>query len=466
MTAFPLNPALGMSPADLPPSAWTGHVPFAFWVVEAARPRVLVELGTHHGTSYLAFCQAVAEAGLDTRCHAVDTWLGDEHAGFYGDEVHEQLSARNAKYAGFSRLMRMTFDDALPAFDDGSVDLLHIDGLHTYDAVKHDFESWLPKLSDRAVVLFHDTGVRERGFGVWELWAELRGRYPAFEFQHAHGLGVLLVGAQAPGPLRALAALPGTEDEAAVQRLFAALGAGVMAMGEAASLKAWLEQAQSDQAAALKAAGEAHHYLAERAAALEQQAQGLRDAVESSRVESSEATLRSRHLEGVLADREQLVASLRTDLARALADAVELSAMHSRMEAAYAAEARRAVDAEAAAARIEVELHAERDALDALRAVQARTEAQLARTRAELDQVTSALARMTTDRDDLIARLAERDAAHEALAREAEGLAASLRAANVALDEFAAWRLQVLGSRSWRLTAPLRALARRLGKRG
>ena len=202
-----------------------GHLPFSFWLIEEARPDVLVELGTHNGTSFLAFCQAIKARGTRTKAFAVDTWEGDEHAGHYGDEVHDRLQrVVQAKYAGFAQLMRMLFDDAMPYFSDGSVDLLHIDGLHTYEAVKHDFETWLPKMSRRGVIIFHDTMVRERGFGVWQLWEELRGRYPSFEFKHTHGLGVLLVGDQPPASLAALCALTGTPGEAITSNLFDALG--------------------------------------------------------------------------------------------------------------------------------------------------------------------------------------------------------------------------------------------------
>ncbi len=68
-------------------SAWWQHVPFGHWVVRATRPRSLVELGTHTGVSYSAFCQAVARSHLDTRCYAVDTWRGDPQAGIYGRAV-------------------------------------------------------------------------------------------------------------------------------------------------------------------------------------------------------------------------------------------------------------------------------------------------------------------------------------------------------------------------------------------
>jgi hypothetical protein len=206
-------------------SAWWEHVPFAHWVVCATAPRVLIELGTHTGVSYTAFCQAVVRQQLATRCHAVDTWRGDPHAGVYGPEVLDELRQfHDERFGAFSTLLQCTFDEALDYIEDGSIDLLHIDGLHRYEAVRHDFDSWLPKLSDKAVLLIHGINVHSGEFGVWRLWAELRQQYPAFEFVHGHGLGVLEVGPCAPAPVAALCELADTAASRMIRMRFARLG--------------------------------------------------------------------------------------------------------------------------------------------------------------------------------------------------------------------------------------------------
>ena len=205
-------------------SAWWGHVPFSAWLAKVTRPRRIVELGSHAGVSYFSFCQAVIAEALSCECHAVDTWQGDVHAGQYDEFVYEDFVRFNEDhYKHFSTMHRKTFDEALHDFDDASIDILHIDGLHTYDVVRHDFETWLPKMSRRGIVLFHDAVERREDFGVWQLWDELSVCYPSFLFTHSHGLGVLAVGADEPRAVLDLcAANPGTS--ALIRTRFGAIG--------------------------------------------------------------------------------------------------------------------------------------------------------------------------------------------------------------------------------------------------
>jgi lipopolysaccharide biosynthesis protein/antitoxin component HigA of HigAB toxin-antitoxin module len=207
------------------PLAWCGHIPFAAWLVQQLRPRLFVELGTHAGNSYFAFCQAVKQHEMNARCYAVDTWEGDEHAGNYAEDVFNYVNRHNAEhYAAFSTLLRTTFDSAADSFSDSSIDLLHIDGLHTYAAVKHDFETWLPKLAPGAVVLFHDTNVRQADFGVWQLWHELQDTYPAtMEFYHSHGLGVIQLEPSCSENALGFLHLS-EEDQSLLRRYFSTLG--------------------------------------------------------------------------------------------------------------------------------------------------------------------------------------------------------------------------------------------------
>jgi hypothetical protein len=197
--------------------AWTSHLHFAYDLVAALKPALLVELGVDRGESYFAFCQSVVENETNTRCFGIDTWRGDQHAGGYDETTFAQVSEHNREnYENFSVLLRSEFDDALAQFEPESIDVLHIDGLHTEAAVRHDMDSWLPKLRSGGMLLLHDVDVRGKEFGAWKVWAELQARGRAWTFHDGPGLGVWQKppASQLPGFLDQLLAPPDKHNAA------------------------------------------------------------------------------------------------------------------------------------------------------------------------------------------------------------------------------------------------------------
>ena len=179
---------------DFMHSGWIGHAPFLKYLIREQKPWIFVELGVHNGFSYFVGCQAIREYNLETKAYAVDHWLGDQQAGFFDDSVYETAKQLNSKYSKFSTLVKKSFEDARAEFANSSIDLLHIDGYHSYESVKSDFESWLPKMQKDGVVLLHDIHVRRNTFGVYKFWAEVKSKYTTIEFVSSHGLGVVFLG--------------------------------------------------------------------------------------------------------------------------------------------------------------------------------------------------------------------------------------------------------------------------------
>jgi GT2 family glycosyltransferase/glycosyltransferase involved in cell wall biosynthesis len=239
MTDFnPLDyPCCLSSPLRLVESDWAAHVPFAMFLIDALRPQSIVELGTLDGVSYCAFCQAVRELKLGARCHAINDRQRVKQSHDTDGMLKDLRAHHDLLYAGFSTLTESTFDQSLAHFEDGTIDLLHVNDRQDYPQIRHLFESWLPKMSPSGVMLFHGTQARESVSGVWKLWEELKPLYPHFEFTHEHGLGLIMTGDALPHGLCPL--LKASEQEAAlIRQFFAQLGQ---------RLKVRLEKEQSDE---------------------------------------------------------------------------------------------------------------------------------------------------------------------------------------------------------------------------
>jgi len=223
-------------------STWVDHLPFAYDLIAATRPGVVVELGVYNGLSFFTFCQSMVEHDIDGVAYGIDCWEGDEHTDAYDDTIYQDVATHAREhYRGITYLLRMYFNEALKHFDDESIDLLHIDGLHTYEAVQEDFTNWYPKVKPGGIVLFHDVMARIKDFGAWKYFEELEASHgETFKFNHGFGLGVLRKpgGAATDEPLLNLMFAGSDEEHKKLRQLYAHAAHFLEARRQANRLKA------------------------------------------------------------------------------------------------------------------------------------------------------------------------------------------------------------------------------------
>lgn len=161
------------------PSAWLGHRDFAIWLVKELKPQVTVDLGVDYGHSTFIF--GAPDIG---KVYGIDCFSGDVHAGFRN--TYEYVNnIKNLHNFDNTTFIQGYFDKVAETWTQ-KIDILHIDGLHTYDAVKYDYLTWCKFLKINSVILFHD--VESFKDSVGKFFNEL----PLYkcQFDHSAGLGV------------------------------------------------------------------------------------------------------------------------------------------------------------------------------------------------------------------------------------------------------------------------------------
>ena len=147
-----------------------GHVYYA--LVRVVRPTQVVVIGSYRGFVPILMARGAADNLESAQVDFIDPALVD---GFWRDPV--AVKAHFARYTPQTiRHHLLTTEQfvktaAYAAMHD--VGLLFIDGYHSYAQAKFDFESFVPRLADNALVLFHDS-VRVR-------WSRIYGEDKAFE---------------------------------------------------------------------------------------------------------------------------------------------------------------------------------------------------------------------------------------------------------------------------------------------
>lgn len=192
---------LAISNEFFPASQIQGELAALGKILQRLRPKAALEIGTWNGgTLYILTRLADPRATIIS----VDLPGGGFGGGYSAGRawLYRRMARRGQRVHTFRGDSHSDgiFSRARGALQKQPLDYLFIDGDHTYEGVKRDFELYAPLVRDGGVVALHDIvqGPPENVGGVPTLWNEVKSRSRHIEIvqdreQKGYGIGVLFV---------------------------------------------------------------------------------------------------------------------------------------------------------------------------------------------------------------------------------------------------------------------------------
>jgi cephalosporin hydroxylase len=160
----------------------------------------VLEIGSESGGTFFLWCHLASGMKI-----SIDLPTGSSGSGTFVDPAKRK--ERNRRMKSWGREVRLIAGDSYDPevflftaliLGEERLDLLFIDGDHSYEGVKQDFETYRGLVKEGGFIVFHDIKDTEfhraRGCHVAKLWNELSGRKTEFVSDgHWGGIGVLQV---------------------------------------------------------------------------------------------------------------------------------------------------------------------------------------------------------------------------------------------------------------------------------
>jgi predicted O-methyltransferase YrrM len=160
-----------------------------FRLVRERKPRIVVEIGTAHGGTFWAWCKLATDDGLLV---SIDFPGGDATSIVDGKDLYGKRNLdRLHSYGRADQELHLWLADSHAAgtiskleglLEGRKIDFLFIDGDHSYEGVKKDYELYLSFVD--GVIAFHDIihHTKIPDAQVHRLWKEIRGKHKTQEF--------------------------------------------------------------------------------------------------------------------------------------------------------------------------------------------------------------------------------------------------------------------------------------------
>ncbi len=178
-------------------------------LVDSLKPRTVLEIGTANGGTLFLFTRFAAS---DAELMSIDLPWGRFGGGYSAWRSDLYVNRSFALGEQRIRLIRKdshsteSLSEVRTMLDGRSVDFLFIDGDHSYEGVRRDFEMYSPLVREGGMIAFHDIcpGPQRLVGGVPRFWSEIREGRDIKELvkdpkQGGYGIGVIFVSSRANG---------------------------------------------------------------------------------------------------------------------------------------------------------------------------------------------------------------------------------------------------------------------------
>jgi predicted O-methyltransferase YrrM len=164
-------------------------------LVKEQNCRHILEIGTYRGGTLFVFSQLAAPGATVISLDFHFTFLGKVYGAIQKPLLRKFV--RNGK-----SLFLLREDSHQPStlatirhiLHGHELDFLFIDGDHTYEGVREDFNMYSPLVRDGGLIAFHDIAQSGGSREVYRLWEEVKPKYDYEEFIHHTGSGAMGIG--------------------------------------------------------------------------------------------------------------------------------------------------------------------------------------------------------------------------------------------------------------------------------
>jgi predicted O-methyltransferase YrrM len=149
-------------------------------IINRMKPEVILEIGTANGGTLFLFSHVASESATIV---SIDLPGGRFGGGYpsWRTRLYESFALPGQRIYALraDSHKRETLEQVKAIIDGREIDFLFIDGDHTYEGVKSDFEMYSPLVRKGGIIAFHDIvpGGRESVGGVPKFWNEVKSCY-------------------------------------------------------------------------------------------------------------------------------------------------------------------------------------------------------------------------------------------------------------------------------------------------